>query len=78
MYEFQIAPIVDQQLIDARRLLELGETEGLVLLESLTRAQRASLELIDTRLEESRALNHLRALAQPSEHSISDSNEVHP
>lgn len=78
MYESQVAPLVDQQLIDARRLLELGETEGLVLLESLTRAQRASLELIDTRLEESRALNHLRALAQPSEHSISDSNEVNP
>ncbi len=78
MFESQIAPLVDQQLIDARQLLQLGETEGLVLLESLTRAQRASLELIDTRLEESRALNHLRALAQPSKHSISDTNEVNP
>lgn len=78
MFESQIAPLVDQQLIDARRLLELGEIEGLVLLESLTRAQRASLELIDTRLEESRALIHLLALAQPSDHSISDTNEVHP
>jgi outer membrane protein TolC len=65
MYESEIVPLVDRQLGDAQRLLELGESDGLVLLESLTRAAQAAMELIDTRLEESLAINQLRSLVGP-------------
>ena len=89
MYESEIVPQIDRQLGDAQRLLELGESDGLVLLESLTRAGQASMELIDTRLEESLAINRLRSLVGPELPAPSDKNpntndntdthsEVHP
>lgn len=53
--ENDLAPLVDRQLADAQRLLEVGESGGLVLLESLVRALDAKLHLIDVRLDEARA-----------------------
>lgn len=61
----QMAPLVDRQLRDARRLLELGEGGGLVLLESLVRANDTKLHLIDVRLDEARSLAELAYLAGP-------------
>jgi outer membrane protein, heavy metal efflux system len=60
-----IVPLVDQQIADARRLLEIGEGGSLVLLESLVRAHEAKLELIEARLEESATHNEIRHLIGP-------------
>lgn len=62
-----LAPRVDQQLDDARRLLELGEGGGLVLLESLVRAYDTKLSLVDVRLDEARAVAELSYLAGPAD-----------
>lgn len=64
-----VVPLVDRQVEDARRLLELGESGSLVLLESLVRAHEAKLELIEVRLEESTtrvAIRHLLGPRRPS------------
>ncbi|MHC4947215.1 MAG: TolC family protein [Planctomycetota bacterium] len=61
-----LAPLVDRQLADARRLLELGEGGGLVLLESLVRAHRTRLELVAVRLDEARAAAEMTYLVGPA------------
>jgi cobalt-zinc-cadmium efflux system outer membrane protein len=63
--ESEMVPLVDRQLGDARRLLELGEGGGLVLLESLTRASETQIGLIDARLGESIAVADLAELVGP-------------
>lgn len=63
--DLNIVPLVDQQIEDARRLLEIGEGGSLVLLESLVRAHEAKLELIEARLEESTTQNEIRHLTGP-------------
>jgi outer membrane protein, heavy metal efflux system len=60
--ESTLVPLVDKQLADAQRLLELGESEGLVLLESLQRAGQTINEIIDARLAEAMATTELEAL----------------
>jgi len=62
----ELAPLVDRQLNDARRLLELGEASGLVLLESLVRAHDTKLQLIDVQLNEALAHVELRYLLGPT------------
>jgi outer membrane protein TolC len=58
----EIVPLIDQQLVDARRLLELGEGGSLVLLESIVRAHETKMHLIDVRLDEARSNAVLRYL----------------
>ncbi|MFG0252277.1 MAG: TolC family protein [Phycisphaerales bacterium JB038] len=65
LYEAEIVPLVDRQLADARRLLELGEGGGLVLLESLTRVQETQMDLIEARLRESLTVTELAGLIGP-------------
>ena len=65
--ESNVVPLVDRQLGDARRLVELGEGGSLVLLESLTRAHQAKLDLIDARLDERTTENEIRHLLGPLE-----------
>jgi outer membrane protein TolC len=60
-----LVPMVDRQMEDARRLVELGEGGSLVLLESLVRAHEAKMELIDIQLEHARAHNESRFLLGP-------------
>lgn len=75
LFEREIVPLVDRQLSDARRLLELGEGGGLVLLESLTRVGETQMDLIDARLGESLAGIDLAGLAgPPSPPDNADSN----
>ena len=64
--QVEMAPLIDQQLADARRLLELGESGGLVLLESLVRSHSAKMHLIDVRRDEATALAELAYLHGPS------------
>ena len=61
-----LVPMVDRQVADASKLVELGEGGTLVLLESLVRAHEAKLKLIDIRAEDSRANNEIRFLIGPS------------
>ena len=63
-----LVPLVDRQVGDARRLLELGEGGSLVLLESLLRAHEAKLKLIDIQLEDARTNNEIRHLLGPEVH----------
>ncbi|MDX1679464.1 MAG: TolC family protein [Akkermansiaceae bacterium] len=64
--ESDLVPLVDEQVKDARRLLELGEGGSLVLLESLVRAHEAKLHLIEARLDESRTQNEIHHLHGPA------------
>ena len=48
--EKELAPLADQQVADARRLGQLGDFNTLVLLEALTTAHEAKLEVLDARL----------------------------
>jgi len=57
-----LVPLVDRQVADAGRLVDLGEGGSLVLLESLVRAHEAKLELIDIQLNTARTNNELRYL----------------
>lgn len=61
-----LVPLVDRQVADAERLLELGEGDSLVLLESLLRSNEAKIQLIDLQLEEARTENEIRYLLGPS------------
>ncbi len=63
--ESVLVPLVDKQLSDAQRLLELGESDGLVLLESLQRAGQTTNEIIDARLAEALAITQLQAHMGP-------------
>lgn len=55
MFEVEVAPMVDRQLAEARRVVELGEGSAVVLLESWRAARGAQEELIAARLEEALA-----------------------
>ena len=60
-----LVPLVDRQLADALRLLELGEGGSLVLLESLQRVHGTKLELIETRAAEALAHAEVEYLQGP-------------
>ncbi len=61
----EMAPLVDEQVERARKLLELGEGGGLVLLESLVRAHKTKRHLMDVRLDEAKAYAELLFLSGP-------------
>lgn len=63
--EQTLVPLVDRQVRDAYRLLELGEGSSLVLLESLVRAYEVKLQLVDLHLEEARVKNEIQFLLGP-------------
>lgn len=61
-----LVPLADQQVKDAFRLLELGEGNSLVLLQSIVRAYEAKLALIDLELERTQVANEIRFLLGPN------------
>lgn len=61
-----LLPLVDRQVADAGRLLELGEGDSLVLLESVLRSNDTKIQLIDLQLEEAQTENEIRYLLGPS------------
>jgi cobalt-zinc-cadmium efflux system outer membrane protein len=63
--ETTLVPLVDEQVSDSRRMLELGELNTLVQLESLVRQTEAKLELIEARRAEAAAAAIVRALLGP-------------
>ena len=62
--EEELAPLADQQVADVRRLGRLGDFNTLVLLESLTTAHEAKLEVLDARLNLTLASRQLEALLE--------------
>lgn len=65
--EASLLPLVERQLEDAHELLRLGEGSSLLLLESLTRAFGARLDLIDLRAAEALAHAEVQFLLGPDE-----------
>lgn len=65
LLEAEIVPLTDRQLADARRLIGLGESSGLVLLESISRVGEAQIMLVDTRAAEALAEVELASLIGP-------------
>ncbi len=55
LLQTEMVPLVDRQLAQALQLMELGEGESLVLLESLRSAYDTKLTLIEARHQEARA-----------------------
>lgn len=72
----EMAPLVDTQVTRARKLLDLGEGSGMVLLNSLVRAHETKLHLIEVRLDEARAHAELKYLSGPDEESSPDSHNT--
>ena len=64
-----LIPIVDKQVVDAQRLLELGEGSSLVLLESRLRSHEAKLKVLDIQLQLSRSETDIRFLLGQSRQS---------
>jgi outer membrane protein TolC len=68
--EQTLVPMVDRQVADIRRLIELGESGGvggLVLLESLVRAHGVKMRLIDLSLDAALAEIKMRELIGPDQ-----------
>ncbi len=63
--ESVLVPLIDRQLDDAMRLMQLGEGKGLVVLESFTRAHQTKLDLIETRSAEALVRAELEYLTGP-------------
>ncbi|MBZ0136792.1 MAG: TolC family protein [Planctomycetes bacterium] len=64
--EREIAPLADQQVVDARRLAELGEFEALTQLEALARRFEARLQVLEAAQEEALAGDETLALLGPT------------
>lgn len=60
-----VAPLVDRQVEETQRLLELGEVDVLVLREALSSALETKLELIDATLAEAQAADILQQMLAP-------------
>jgi outer membrane protein, heavy metal efflux system len=63
--EQTVVPLADQQLADVRRLVELGELDPLLVLETVIRTHETKLRLIDSRVAESMAAIDLEFLIGP-------------
>lgn len=70
-----LIPMVDQQLLDAKKLIDLGEGDSLVLLESLIRAHEAKLKVIDIQLKKSQVESDIRFLLGPTNHKSITTNK---
>jgi outer membrane protein, heavy metal efflux system len=64
-FEVRVIPLVEAQVENARRMLELGEVDTLVQLESLIRLSEAKLRIVEIRLGEALAANRVTAIAGP-------------
>jgi outer membrane protein TolC len=60
----ELAPLGEKQLADLRRLARLGDFNSVLLLDAATAAHETKLELVEARLEASRANNQLNSLAE--------------
>lgn len=68
-----VGPMVDRQVDDAQRLLELGEGDGLVLLESRVRAHETKMEILDVRRNQALASAAIAFLVGPADDAMASS-----
>ncbi len=61
----EVAPLVDRQVEETRKLLDLGEVNVLVLRAALISAVKTKLELLDAILAEAQAANALQQMLAP-------------
>ena len=76
--EHNLVPLVDQQLSQSAVLLQLGESNSLLLIEALRQAYEVKLEWIDVRLAESLLAAQLESLdgpPPPSENSFTEQGD---
>lgn len=66
LLEQELAPLVDQQVTDARRLTGLGQLDLFLLADALEQARQVRLELLDARLALSAAALAQQTLVGPS------------
>lgn len=64
--ETAVLPLMEQQLADSWRLLELGEGSMLLVIESLGRLLQTRFDLIQLRADEAQALAEMRFLRGPT------------
>ena len=64
--ETTLIPLVEDQLRDAERMIELGELNSLIQLESVVRRADAKAKLIEARERESQAASRIRWLIGPA------------
>jgi outer membrane protein TolC len=76
--EATLVPLVDDQVDDARRLLAIGEGDGLVLLESLLRAHDTKMRLLDLHHDEARTASNITQHIGPMAPAAPASNESTP
>ncbi|MHC4661842.1 MAG: TolC family protein [Planctomycetota bacterium] len=63
--ENEIAPMVDQQLKDAKKLAELGEFDPLLIHEALTTSLESKHKLVEACLSEAQAKNLINSMVSP-------------
>ncbi|UCG15644.1 MAG: TolC family protein [Phycisphaerales bacterium] len=61
----EVAPLVDRQVAETRKLLDLGEANVLVLRDALSSAVETKLELLAATLTEAQAANALQQMLEP-------------
>jgi outer membrane protein TolC len=61
-----LAPLVDEQVADARRFADLGEFDALVQLDALSRRQEARVQVLEANLRHALAVVELDGLVGPS------------
>jgi len=76
--ERTVLPLAERQLVDATRLVELGEGEALTLLETLVRVHQTKLDLVDVRSAQARAQAELDFLIGPPPADEAPSAEERP
>lgn len=61
-----VAPLVDEQVADARKLAELGEFNAMVQLDALTRRYETRVQILEATLSEAMAREEVMALLGPT------------
>ena len=67
IYENQLVPMLDEQYREVAELLELGEVDVLLLLETLTRQQESIASLLALRVEQAEAAIEIERLLGPDQ-----------
>ena len=70
----RVAPMVDQQLNDLKRLGSLGELDVLVIMDALTRSLETKVQILEVHVEQATASNRLRTLLRPLKTPASEAN----
>lgn len=71
-----VVPLVDRQVKETRKLLDLGEVDVLLLRDALRSAVETKLELLDATLAEGQAANALQQMLAPRWITLSQANQA--